>query len=279
MNIRWLLVPALALPFALTACPRDETQGNLTVGQAEEALSEASASSQADALTSDDIDISTNFTIGQAAANAAAELRSFILTELPCANVTLVNATLTVDYGAKSGACSWHGQTFSGQSTVTVASADASNVVVKHTWTNFSNGIISVTGNATVTWSATDSSRHVQHSVTWKRLSDGLTATDTGDVTETALASGISEGFQMDGSRSWNARSGEWDLGIDGVQMRWVDPVPQAGTFSLGTPYGKSVSLSFSRVDSSTIRVTVASGSGSFHFNVTELGEISQSSA
>lgn len=277
MNIRWLLVPALAFPFTLAACPKTQSQGNLTAGQAQQALSEVSASSQADTLTSDDIDISTNFTIGQAAANAAAELKSFILTELPCADVTLINSTLTVDYGAKSGACSWHGQTFSGQSTVTVVSAELSQVVVKHTWTNFSNGIVSVSGNATVTWSAADSSRQVQHSVTWERLSDGLSATDTGDVTETALSSGISEGFEVNGSRSWKAPSGQWDLGIDGVQMRWVDPVPQAGTFSLETPFNKSVSLSFSRVDSNTIRVTVASGSSSFHFDVSELGQISQS--
>ena len=55
--------------------------------------------------------------------------------------------------------------------------------------------------------------------------------------------------------------------------MRWRDPVPQAGTYRLATPKGRSVTLSFSRVDADTIAVTLASGDKSFTFNVNSIGD------
>jgi hypothetical protein len=48
--------------------------------------------------------------------------------------------------------------------------------------------------------------------------------------------------------------------------------VPQAGLYRLATPQGKSATLSFSRIDEDTIKVTVASGDQSFDFNVSKLG-------
>jgi hypothetical protein len=72
--------------------------------------------------------------------------------------------------------------------------------------------------------------------------------------------------------RSWTGPAGRWDLAIDGVELRWVDPVPQAGSYTLATPFEKSMTLSFDRVDEDTIRVTVESGARSFEFNVTSRG-------
>ena len=71
-------------------------------------------------------------------------------------------------------------------------------------------------------------------------------------------------------------RCGTWDLAIDGVEMRWADPVPQAGSYSLSTPFDKLVSMSFARVDEDTIRVTVASGQRDFAFTVSKLGVVAR---
>lgn len=270
MKTRFLL-PVLALPFVLTACPKDKTQP-LSLSEASQALDQASASSQAEALTSSSVEIATNFTIGQAVENAATELRGFIQSQLPCAEITVQKATLDVKYGVNPGNCTWHGQTYSGETTITIARDDNGDVEVHHAWTGLSNGKFSVTGTADVTWSLTNKSRHVVHELTWTRLSDSMTGQGSGDRTQVPLSGGLLEGIQVDGSRSWSGPKGDWDLAIDGVQMRWEDPVPQAGSYTLGTPFHKSVSLTFSRVDTDTIRCTVASGGREFHFDVTKLG-------
>ena len=277
MNARLLVGTAvLALPLALAGCPKQNNKP-LTVSQARQALDEASVASQAEALTQNEVEISTNFTIGDAVQTAAQNLRDFIASQLPCAAITLNNATLSIEYGANPGNCTYRGQTFSGKTSVTIARNDSGDVEVQHHWDGLSNGKVSVTGDATVTWSLANETRHVVHTATWTRVSDGLTATGSGDRTQEPLAGGITEGFQVDGSRSWKGQSGQWDLAIDGVQMRWVDPVPQAGSYTLGTPFEKSLGLSFSRVNANTIKVTVTNGNRSFHFNVTKAGTISQS--
>jgi hypothetical protein len=53
--------------------------------------------------------------------------------------------------------------------------------------------------------------------------------------------------------------------------MRWDDPVPQAGSYTLVTPDDKTLSLSFSRVDTDTIGVTVEGPKRSFSFDVSKL--------
>jgi hypothetical protein len=50
--------------------------------------------------------------------------------------------------------------------------------------------------------------------------------------------------------------------------------VPQAGSYTLTTPFDKTVSMSFSRVDDDTIKVTVTGPKHEFNFNVSKLGVI-----
>ena len=99
------LVPAL-----LTGCP----QQGMTAQEAGQALEEVGIEAQAQALTSGTIEISTNFTIGGAVEAAAAEIKTFVETQLPCANITLEASTLTVEYGVNPGNCVYKGQTYSG---------------------------------------------------------------------------------------------------------------------------------------------------------------------
>src|SRR6201999_4674656 len=99
------------------------------------------------------------------------ELKAFITSQLPCADVTLSGATLTVEYGANPGNCVYHGHTFSGQSSITVTKNEMNEVIVDHEWTNLSNGVGQLTGTAHVTWNFNDKTRHIQHDVKWTQLS------------------------------------------------------------------------------------------------------------
>lgn len=244
----------------------------LTAEEAQETLDEVKLSSQTEALVTNGVEITTNFTIGQGAQRAAEELRDFIRGQLPCAEVSLSGNTLTVTYGAHAGNCTYRGHTFSGSHSITVTSNEPGVVQVDHVWTDFSNGVVKVSGNATVTWSAQDRSRHVIHTLTWTRLRDGRTGQGTGDRLQQALPEGIVVGFQVDGERAWTGQRGEWNLDIVGVQMRWQDPVPQAGRYQLQTPFGKDVTVTFERVDDDTIQVTISGPRRSFSFNVNRAG-------
>lgn len=248
----------------------------LTGEEARESLDESSVASQAEALTSASVEISTDFTIGEAVQNAAKQIRSFVESQLPCAEITLADATLTIEYGVKPGNCVYRGHEFSGEHVISVESNEEHDVIVHHEWHELSNGRVSVTGEATVTWSLEDKSRHVVHELHWTRLSDGRTGTGSGNRTQTALEGGISEGIEVDGSRAWETQRGRWDLTIDHVQMRWQDPVPQAGAYVLETPFDKTVRLAFERIDEDSIAVTASSGDRNISLKINKLGLISR---
>src|SRR5438874_8719631 len=132
---------AFVLPVALFAC----NQESLTREEAVDAVTESSLESQASAVTAAPIEISTNFTIGSAVANAAAELRGFLAAELPCANVTVQGATVTTEWGATTG-CAYKGTTYTGTSSVTIQRTAAATIEIDHTWTDMSNGKVKVSG-------------------------------------------------------------------------------------------------------------------------------------
>lgn len=249
---------------------------HLTSEEARESLEESSVASQAEALTAVSVEISTDFTIGQAVEKAAQQIRSFVESQLPCAEITLEQATLTIEYGAREGSCVYRGHTFSGTHVISVESNDERDVIVHHSWDELSNGRVSVTGEATVTWSLEDRSRHIVHELHWTRLSDGRTGVGSGNRTQTALAGGIAEGIEVDGSRAWETDRGRWDLTIDHVQMRWIDPVPQSGAYVLETPFDKTVTFSFERIDEDSIAVTASSGDRNIALKINKLGLISR---
>lgn len=260
-----------AVLMVLAMAGSTQCQTTLTRSEASAALDEAGLSSEAVALTSGSIEISTNFTIGGAVEDAAAEVRTFVETQLPCAAVTLEGATLTVEYGANPGGCTYRGQTYGGVHQITVMRNQMDDVVVEHRWEDFHDARLSVTGTATVTWSFEDPSRHVVHELTWTRTSDGRMGTGSGDRVQRPLDEGLLSGFSVEGTRRWEGESGTWDLTIEGVEMRWVDPVPQAGRYELITPDEDVLTLSFARADGDTITVTIASEEQSYDFDVTTL--------
>lgn len=255
---------------ALAGCKQEE----LTAAEARDAVEESSISSQASALTSNSVELSTSFTIGKGVKEAASELRSFIETQLPCAEVTASEGTLAIEYGKRGGQCTYRGNAYSGKHTVTIARNEDAQVLVNHVWTDVSNGKVKVSGTAKVTWDLDDKYRQVEHDLTWTRLSDGRTGRGTGTRKQTPLANGLGEGFQVDGERTWTGRNGTWETSIESVQWRWQDPVPQAGRYVISTPKGKTISLSFSRLDEDTVEVKIEGAKRDFSFKVTREGSV-----
>lgn len=253
--------------------------GALTQEEAESALEEVKVSSQAQALTSESIELATHFTLGDAARDAGQKLHDFIRQQLPCAlvefdaNASERSARLSIEYGKLPGSCTYRGQTLSGKHSVEIVRSEPDFVVVDHTWQGLSNGKVSVEGAATVEWNLDDPSRHVVHDMTWTRLKDGQTAVATGDRVQRPLAGGLLEGFSVAGAHQWEGPRGQWDLAIDQVEMRWVDPVPQAGSYTLDTPFNKRVNVSFERLEPSLIKVNIQGPKRSFDFNVRTLPE------
>jgi hypothetical protein len=264
---------AVFVSLILTACPRNRGSNDepLTQQEAELALEEASAASEAEALMSANVEISTNFTIGNAVRDAADELGRFIQTQLPCAEVTLEDSTLMVEYGVNAGACEYRGQKFSGSSSVTVERNSEERVIVHHEWNDLSNGNVKLNGSADVTWDFAAKERHVVHHSEWTDIPSGRVGVGEGDRVQRALSGGIAEGIGVEGSRSWKGAGGTWDLAIEGVEMRWADPVPQSGSYTLVTPDDKTLSLSFERADADTITVTITGPrKRSFSFDVSK---------
>ncbi|HEV8549487.1 MAG TPA: hypothetical protein VGQ57_10675, partial [Polyangiaceae bacterium] len=230
---------------------------------------EAQASTSAESLSSANSEIFTTFTLGAGVEQAASELRAAVESQLPCAEVTLDGATLTVEWGVNAGNCTYRGHTFTGTSSVSVEKNEDNQVLVHHEWTELSNGVVELDGSADVTWDFSAKSRRIVHHAAWTHLASGRTGQGEGDRTQTPLAGGVAEGIRVEGTRSWTGKRGRWDLTIDGVEMRWQDPIPQAGSYSLATPFDKSCSLAFARVDEDTIRVTASGAKRSFSFDVT----------
>ncbi len=244
-----------------------------------EALDEASVSSQALTLSSSSVELvaETDFTIGDAVQTAAEKIRDFIRSQLPCADITVADATLTIEYGGLSGSCTFKGQTYSGKHSISVERNQEGEVLVHQEWDEFANLRVSVSGEADVTWNLEDRTRHIEHALEWTRLSDGRSGIGSGDRTQTVLQGGLLEGIEVAGERSWEGEAGTWNLEIDDIEIRWVDPVPQAGSWVLETPFdNKSLSLSFEREDQSSIRVTAETGHRSFEFIVRGSGLITR---
>jgi hypothetical protein len=238
----WLLLPGCG--------------STLTGPEAREALDEAVASSRSEALTGDVIELTTDFTLGEAVEDAAQELADFARSQAPCSTVSVYDNVVTIDFGTLDDACTFNDHTYAGVATVTVEKDD-DEIEVRHHWEDLTDGQITVNGDATVTWSAADHTRHVVHALTWD---DGKHMVDaTGDRTQTLLDpdAGLAGGIVVEGERTWTSAGSEWSLDIDGVEMRGQDPCPQAGTYTLTTPADKVATLAFERVDDDTIRVTL----------------------
>lgn len=245
------LISTLALGGCLEGVP-------LTRAEARAALEETVRAARGEALTLGVVEVSTDFTLGEAAADAAETLRAWWASQAPCAVVTRDGATVTVDFGDLADDCTWDGRAYAGIAVFTLDRVNQDDALVTHEWLGFTDGVTTVDGLAEVTWTGGDDpSREVVHEAAW--TSGDFAWVGSGDRIQTLLdpAAGLAGGIGLDGERAWETDGGTWTLAIDGVEARPQDPVPQAGVYTLVTPAGKTLGLGFDRVDASTIAVTL----------------------
>ena len=245
--------------------------------EALEALGQANRSGSGDQATQEVVEVSTEFTIGGALADAARTVADFWVSQAPCADVTLEGAVMTVDYGDLGDSCVFRGRTYAGVNTVEVRSTTPGELEVLHGWDGFTDGRVAVDGGATVTWSGDDATRRVQTAHTW---SEGGESVDvTGDhVTGPLADEGWFGGFTLDGSREWTADGDAfWTLDMIDLELRYLDPAPQAGSLVVTSPAGKSLDVTYRRIDDDTIEA-VLSGlrRGDAVFHISRLGTLEE---
>ena len=182
--------------------------------------------------------------------------------------------TVTIDYDAFDEDCEWLGYELSGFQTITVLRAEEDDVRVEHSWDDLSDGSVRLDGNAEVRWSEGHDRRQMRHDLRWTSISDGRTGEGSGGRLQRPLPEGIEEGLRLDGEHDWDGDDGQWLLEGHDLEMRWGDPIPQAGHTHLDTPYGEAVTLQFFRIDDRTVKVRVESGYRRFFFRVSQRGSV-----
>jgi hypothetical protein len=220
----------------------------------------------------DVIELTTSFTLGQGVQAAAEEIRGFVESQVPCSTVTVEPGQVSIDFGDLSDGCVWRGRTYAGVVTVAIERADA-GARVTHTYEDFTGGRVTMNGTAVVDWN--DAVRHIVTDMTF------ATADETVEV-QSDRTQGFSrcEGVEavcvtVEGERHWQSSRGEWDMTIEGVEARSIDPVPEAGTYTVVNPEGREIAMSFARLDEDTIQVEIEGGRRPVVFEVTASGQVS----
>jgi len=253
-----LATALIAAALAATGCTDSDAMSGL---EALAALQEVNQSSRGQQATSAPIEISTDFTIGDAIESAAETIAEFWESQADCTEVTVAGNTVTIDYGILEDPCVYNGYTYAGINTVAVESTDASSLEVVHTWTGFTNGDVILDGEGVVTWSSEDLTRRVVTEHTWTDLSTDETVDVWGDHLQGQLEENVTiwnSGFTMEGSREWLSSAGEWTLDMSELELRMVDPAPQAGSLSVINPDGKTLDVVYERLDDNTIQAILS---------------------
>lgn len=248
--------------------------GKMTLPEASEALEQARVATSYEAVTTEPIEVSTDFTLGQALADAAQELAAFWDSQADCTTVSRAGAVTTIDYGTLADRCTWEGRTYAGTHTITVLRTGLTDVAVDHAFGGFTNGELTVDGGAEVTWSADSLTRRVLTDLAWRDLTHEVDV--VGDHVFGLLdePAGVLGGFTLEGTRTWTDARGDWDLVMEDVELRLQDPAPQAGRYALTNPEGKVVGLTFERLDTDTIRCTLDGTWVPWVFDITSTGVV-----
>lgn len=218
------------------------------------------------------IELTTSFTLGQGAEAVAQEIRDFVTSQVPCSTVAVQPGQVAIDFGDLGDACVYRGRTYAGVVTVDIELTGDGGAHVTHTYEGFTGGRVTMDGTADVDWNGGE--RHIVTNLDF--TSDTRTVTVESDRTQTFSACEGAEAVcvSIEGTRHWTADSGEWDMMIEGVEARSIDPVPEAGSYTVVNPNSREIGLSFSRVDEDTIEVTVSGGRQDIVFHVTAAGQI-----
>lgn len=270
MNLpyRSLAMPALlGLAATLSACLPD----NASRAEMREALVEIAELGDGFGTQDDIIELTTSFTLGQGVEAAAEEIRAFVASQVPCSTVTVEPGQVSIDFGDLSDACVYRGRTYAGVVTVSVElTGDGAHVT--HLYEGFTGGRVIMDGTADVHWN--DGTRHIVTDFDFTR--DERTTEVDSDRTQTFSACPDADAVcvHIEGDRHWVNERGEWDMTIEDIQARSIDPVPESGRYTVVNPDDREIGLSFSRVDGNTIRVTLSGGRRDFTLDVTAAGQV-----
>jgi hypothetical protein len=204
----------------------------------------------------------------------AQEIAAFVETQVPCAAVTVSDATVNVEYGVNEGSCSFRGNELEGTHTITVTKNDTNEAVVSHTWNTSSDGR-NFEGTATVTVNWIGLERTV-HFMTGEVDSEGsISVQAEHSWVVTPLASGKEYLLDEPPVYCVNGCTNEFV----GAEFRWGDSVPQKGTFagfyaSIGNGGGGNYTIKFERLDETTIKATVTLDNQAKAFHVSSDGII-----
>ncbi|MCX4247022.1 hypothetical protein [Paraliomyxa miuraensis] len=270
MNAKTLA--AFALAPTLLALPACDLGDSATREEMREAVIEIAELGDGLGTQDDIIELTTSFTLGQGVEAAAQEIRDFVESQVPCSTVTVQPGRVSIDFGELGDACVYRGRTYAGVVTVDLE-LPGEGAKVTHTYEGFTGGRVTMDGTATVTWN--DGERHIIGD--WTFTTDDRTTEVDSDRTQTFTRC---EGVEavcvsVTGERRWSNDRGEWDMTIDGVEARSIDPVPEAGTYTVVNPEGREIGMSFSRVDDDTIQVDITGGRRDVSFQVTAAGQVS----
>lgn len=244
------------------------------------AVDEIVAEGQVQSLENGVVEITTSFTIGAALEDIAQAYREFLESQAACSTATVEidqGAFISIDFGELGDACVYNGHTYAGVVEVRIR-RENDGTHVDHTYLGLTDGVVTLDGTKDVVWSEGEGGtvlRAISSDVEWERGDRRVEATSERTMSFLDWGGGPTQRIQIDGVRDWESPNGEFHLDVDEVEFRLVDPVPQAGGYTLTLPSGKDLSLDFERVDPNTIAVTATGGRRSRVFHVTSTGGVS----
>lgn len=263
-----LTLPFLFAPIAMVGCDAEQPA---TRSEMRDAVAEVALLGEGIGTQTEIVELTTSFTLGQGAQAVAEEVRSFVASQIECSEVAVEPGRISIDFGDLSDSCTYRGRTYAG--VVTVEFEDMGDTFqVTHTYEGLTGGKTTLDGEVVVNWDG--NARHVVTDLDFVGEMGSVNVTADHTQTFTACEGVTAVCLTVEGERDWTGPRGTWETDILDVHMRSIDPVPEKGTYAITTPQDRTVELSFSRVDSDTIEVSVTGGRRPFVFHVTAAGQV-----
>lgn len=223
----------------------------------------------------------------------AADMEAFVASGSDCATIYSEGADISVDFGEEG--CEYMGRTFTGAVSVTFTEGDASSEAAI-SFDSLSDGIVTLDGFADAILSDSFRDIHAELQVSHE-AGEGCMGGEEGerpaedegpppegegmerppappsefsvvaDRYERPIDGSFDNGVSVEGSQVMSAEQGDASITESGVEILTGEVVPQAGTVVHDGPMG-AATMSFSRVDASTIEVSVDGPRGQESFQV-----------
>ncbi len=241
---------------------------------AREALEQAIASAKGQALSTEIIELGTNFVPGMSVEESLDYLAVWILAQVECAEVSQDQEMIIVDLGTLDNMCDLGGYSYGGIVRLFIMRTTSTEAEVIHNWVGLTDGSTLLDGYANVLWRTSTDVRDVISTVSWTG-DDGVMEThDTLFQEEIEPKLGLDGGIWVKGSRVWTSGQQEWLLEASDLEMMGRDPVPRNGLYRVTSPEGKELRMEFAALDDNTVQVTIDDGASQWSARLSKGGEI-----